>query len=76
MYFELKFQASQAGSSDIKLIASDVDGTLLNSMQLLTPGVEAAIKAAGRIGVPVSHELIKTMHFSHGTGISSLVLMN
>ena len=54
LFTVIQFQAAQASSSEIKLIASDVDGTLLNSMQLLTPGVEDAIKAAGRIGVPVS----------------------
>jgi hydroxymethylpyrimidine pyrophosphatase-like HAD family hydrolase len=35
----------------IKLIASDVDGTLLNSQQLLTPRVKAAITAAYDRGV-------------------------
>jgi polygalacturonase len=31
-----------------------VDGTLLNSQQQLTPGVEAAVKRAAEAGVPVS----------------------
>jgi hydroxymethylpyrimidine pyrophosphatase-like HAD family hydrolase len=39
---------------DIKLIATDVDGTLLNSAQELTHGVEAAVNAARAAGVPVS----------------------
>ena len=38
---------------EIKLIASDVDGTLLNHLQQLTPGVEAAVKQAAALGVPV-----------------------
>lgn len=37
----------------ISIIASDVDGTLLNSQQQLTPGVEAAVRAAADAGVPV-----------------------
>ena len=37
----------------IKLIATDVDGTLLNSKQELTPAVEQAIKKAADLGVPV-----------------------
>ena len=45
-------------SSNIRLIASDVDGTLLNSMQNLTPVVEASVKNAARRGVPVSHWLM------------------
>ena len=39
--------------SRIKLIATDVDGTLLNSKQELTPAVEQAIKKAADLGVPV-----------------------
>ena len=35
----------------IRLIASDVDGTLLNSKQELTPAVEQAIKRAAVLGV-------------------------
>ena len=42
---------------EIRLIASDVDGTLLNHQQDLTPRVEEAIKAAGKCGVPVSSGL-------------------
>jgi hypothetical protein len=41
----------------ISVIASDVDGTLLNSQQQLTPGVEAAVRAAADAGVPVSGPL-------------------
>jgi hypothetical protein len=37
----------------VKLIATDVDGTLLNSQQLLAPEVEAAVNAAAAAGVPV-----------------------
>lgn len=37
----------------ISIIASDVDGTLLNSQQQLTPAVEAAVKQAAAAGVPV-----------------------
>ena len=37
----------------IQLIATDVDGTLLNSKQELTPAVEQAIKKAADLGVPV-----------------------
>ncbi|CAL5223726.1 g6283 [Coccomyxa viridis] len=39
--------------SRIKLIATDVDGTLLNSKQELTPAVEQAIKKAADLGVPL-----------------------
>lgn len=39
---------------DIRIIASDVDGTLVNSKQQLTPGVEAAVRRAEAAGVPVS----------------------
>lgn len=42
-----------AQSPRIHLIATDVDGTLLNSKQELTPAVEQAIKKAADIGVPV-----------------------
>jgi predicted mannosyl-3-phosphoglycerate phosphatase (HAD superfamily) len=40
----------------VKLIVSDVDGTLLNSIQQLNPAVEVAIKEAAISGVPVSFE--------------------
>ncbi|GIL85379.1 hypothetical protein Vretimale_10672 [Volvox reticuliferus] len=39
--------------ADVKLIASDVDGTLLNHQQQLTPAVEAAVKQAAALGVPL-----------------------
>ncbi|GIL55625.1 hypothetical protein Vafri_11159 [Volvox africanus] len=39
--------------AEIKLIASDVDGTLLNHQQQLTPAVEAAVKQASALGVPL-----------------------
>eukprot|EP00197_Chlamydomonas_leiostraca_P005647 CAMPEP_0202870918 /NCGR_PEP_ID=MMETSP1391-20130828/17200_1 /ASSEMBLY_ACC=CAM_ASM_000867 /TAXON_ID=1034604 /ORGANISM="Chlamydomonas leiostraca, Strain SAG 11-49" /LENGTH=317 /DNA_ID=CAMNT_0049551593 /DNA_START=119 /DNA_END=1072 /DNA_ORIENTATION=- len=38
---------------EIRLIVTDVDGTLLNSKQELTPRVEAAVKAAAAAGVPL-----------------------
>ena len=38
---------------DIKLIASDVDGTLLDSKQRLSPKVEKAVKLSRSVGVPV-----------------------
>ena len=37
----------------IKLIATDLDGTLLNDAHQLTPGTERALKAAMRLGVQV-----------------------
>jgi len=37
----------------IRLIATDVDGTLLNSHHQLTPRTEAALKAASAQGIPV-----------------------
>lgn len=37
----------------IELIASDVDGTLLNSSQELSPGVENAVRRAAQAGVPL-----------------------
>lgn len=38
---------------NIKLIVSDVDGTLLNSKQELTSGVQSALANALKAGVPV-----------------------
>jgi hypothetical protein len=46
--------SSSSRTPVINVIASDVDGTLLNSQQQLTPGVEAAVRAAANAGVPVS----------------------
>lgn len=43
---------AQAGAK-IKLICTDVDGTLLNSKQQLTDGVAQAIQDAYNLGVPV-----------------------
>jgi Cof subfamily protein (haloacid dehalogenase superfamily) len=37
----------------ISIIASDVDGTLLNSQQQLTEGVERAVRSAAEAGVPL-----------------------
>lgn len=42
--------ATLASARTIKLIATDVDGTLLNSRQELSPEVEAAVKEAARAG--------------------------
>ena len=41
-------------ATDIRLITCDVDGTLLNSKQELTAGVENAVRLARSVGVPVS----------------------
>ena len=43
-----------AQQAEIRLITSDVDGTLLDSQQRLTPLVEKAIKLSRSVGVPVS----------------------
>lgn len=40
----------------VQLIATDVDGTLLNHRQELTPRVEEAVKRARDAGVPVRKE--------------------
>lgn len=45
--------ASASASPHIKIIASDVDGTLVNSKQQLTPGVEAAVRRSFEAGVPL-----------------------
>lgn len=37
----------------IDIIASDIDGTLLNSKQELTEGVASAVQQAAKLGVPV-----------------------
>ena len=50
----------------IKLIATDVDGTLLNSKQELTPAVEQAIKKAADLGVPVILCLLNNVHCRKG----------
>lgn len=42
-----------AAKAEIKLITTDVDGTLLNSKLELTPKVEKAIKLSQSVGVPV-----------------------
>jgi Cof subfamily protein (haloacid dehalogenase superfamily) len=44
--------AAAAPPPRIRLIVSDVDGTLVNSAQELTPRVEAALRAAAAAGVP------------------------
>ena len=46
--------ASSSTGHAIKLIASDVDGTLLNHRQELTDTVERAVRLAGSVGVQVS----------------------
>ncbi len=38
---------------EIRLIATDVDGTLLNSQQQLNPAVEDAVRQARALGVKV-----------------------
>jgi hydroxymethylpyrimidine pyrophosphatase-like HAD family hydrolase len=43
----------EAAFPTIDLIISDVDGTLLNHKQELTPGVERAVAAAAAAGVPL-----------------------
>ncbi|KAF8061109.1 TOC34 [Scenedesmus sp. PABB004] len=45
--------ARATAAPHISVIATDVDGTLLNSSQQLTPRVEAAVRAAGDAGVPL-----------------------
>ncbi|KAK9917799.1 hypothetical protein WJX75_008413 [Coccomyxa subellipsoidea] len=40
-------------ATDIRLITCDVDGTLLNSKQELTAGVENAVRLARSVGVPL-----------------------
>lgn len=44
----------------IKLICTDVDGTLLNSNQQLTDGVIEAVQQAYNVGIPVRPRLIVT----------------
>ncbi|GMH43516.1 hypothetical protein BSKO_11438 [Bryopsis sp. KO-2023] len=44
--------APAVATKPIKLIATDVDGTLLNSEQRLTPGVLSALTRAAEAGVP------------------------
>lgn len=48
---------THAAPPKIRMITSDVDGTLLNSKQELTPAVKASIKQASAAGVPVSGNL-------------------
>lgn len=45
--------SSPPTSKPVKLVVSDVDGTLLNSQQQLTPAVERAIQQSAQLGVPV-----------------------
>jgi hypothetical protein len=52
---------SKAGLPSIKLIASDVDGTLLNHKQVLTESVERAVKLASSVGVQVCKSLHTTL---------------
>ena len=42
-----------SGQEEITIVASDVDGTLLNSRQQLTQGVADAVGKAANVGVPV-----------------------
>ena len=50
-------RAESTAATDIKLVCLDVDGTLLNSREELTPAVEEAIKAAREAGVQVYGDL-------------------
>jgi Cof subfamily protein (haloacid dehalogenase superfamily) len=50
---------------EIKLIATDLDGTLLNSEHEITPRTERALKAAIARGVPVILATGKTVHSRH-----------
>nr|ADF43173.1 HDH1m [Chlamydomonas reinhardtii] len=45
--------AAVSESKNIRLIVTDVDGTLLDSSQQLSPRVEAAVKEARALGVPL-----------------------
>lgn len=45
--------AFASGERRVELIVSDVDGTLLNGQQQLTPGTRAALAAAAECGVPL-----------------------
>jgi hypothetical protein len=68
---------SGTGAPHITLIATDVDGTLLDSKQQLSPGNEAAIKQAAAAGVPVSRVAApaatpRAMCFCHHTTQSTL----
>lgn len=42
-----------AGQRSVELICTDVDGTLLDARQRLTPGVQRAVQAAAAAGVPL-----------------------
>ena len=44
---------SAGGGPDIKLIASDVDGTLLDSQQKLSPKIIKAVQLCRSIGIQV-----------------------
>lgn len=43
-----------SGERSVKLICTDVDGTLMNSRNQLSPAVEQALNSAHQAGVPVS----------------------
>lgn len=43
----------ESGQRRVELIVSDVDGTLLNPQQQLTPGTQQALQAAAEAGVPL-----------------------
>ncbi len=62
--------AAAQGAPEIRLITSDVDGTLLNSKQELTAGVEHAVKLARSVGVPVSR-LFRLLHVSRSLAWAS-----
>lgn len=52
----------------VKLIVSDVDGTLLNSKQELTSGVLSAVTKAAAAGVPVG-KLLTGLHKTQSYGL-------
>ena len=55
---------TQTPKRDIRLIALDIDGTLLDSKHALTPRVEEAVKAAVAKGIQVVLATGKTRHSS------------
>lgn len=46
-------------AKDIRLIATDVDGTLLNTQQELTKRTECAVSTAARLGIPVRQVVLR-----------------
>lgn len=52
----VRAEAMPQSFPEIRLIATDVDGTLLNSQQQLNPAVEDAVRQARSLGVKVRNE--------------------